>query len=383
MRRRRLALLLGPLLAVALQGLPPGQAQEGPPALPRAPAAPVASPTAAALATPAAAAVTTAAPRAARVGHERAALELRGMALPMHSADPEHDYGPALAELPALGVTDVALFVHMYQPDVASPAPARHPLRTPSDRAIRRAIEQARALGLEVTVVVSVLLERPNGDWRGNLHPRSWDRWFAGYGRELLHWARLAEDAGASTLCVGSELSSSETQVDAWRGLIRAVRAEFSGALTYSANWDHYDQVPFWDALDYIGLSGYYELTSHDAVDPPLDLLREAWARQRRVLTAWRARRGLRAPLLFLEIGYPSKRGCAGAPWDYMRDAPVDVQAQADCYRAFAEAWAGAPELAGTFFYEWWGDGGPADGTYTPRGKPAEDVVRAFFGRAR
>jgi hypothetical protein len=310
-------------------------------------------------------------------------LELRGMCVPMHVPDPAHDYGASLAELPPLGVSHVAIFVRLYQPDGASPAPARHPLRSPGDEAIRRTVEQARAEGLEVALVPMLLLERPEPEeWRGNIRPPSWERWFAGYRRELLHLARLAEHAGVTTLAVGSELSTAEGQTERWLRLIADVRAEFTGALTYSANWDHYRDVPFWAALDYIGLSGYYELTTEQPPgdDPGQDTLLEAWRRQRRLLTGWRKQKGLRAPLLFLELGYESKDGCAARPWDYTRRGGVDLEEQRRCYAAFAEAWRGAPELAGVFFYEWWGEGGARDASYTPRGKPALEVVRELFG---
>lgn len=310
----------------------------------------------------------------------RRGLELRGMALPLHSADPAFDYGPGLAELPPLGVTHVAIFANLWQPDARSPAPARHPLRTPGDAALRRAFSQARALGLEVTFVPSLQLERPAAqDWRGNIRPPSWARWFEGYRRELLRWARLAEDEGVSLLAVGSELSTADTQEARWRALIRDVRAEFSGELTYSANWDHFQAVRFWDALDYVGLSAYFELTS--STEPTAQELQEAWRRQRGALAAWQHQRGLRQPFVLLEVGYPSLDGGAAHPWDYTSDAKVDLEEQRRCYEAFAATWRDAPPLlAGVFFYEWWGAGGARDRTYTPRGKPAEEVVRQLFG---
>ncbi|MCO5170899.1 MAG: hypothetical protein M9894_31610 [Planctomycetes bacterium] len=332
--------------------------------------APVASPTVAA---------TSSATRAA--GH--APPRMRGMALPLHAYDPAHDYASPLAELPPLGVTHVAMFVHLWQRDGQSPAPRRHPLRTPSDRILRATIARARALGLEVALVPSVLLERPApDDWRGNLRPPSWAGWFQGYRRELLHLARLAEDEGVALLAVGSELSSTDGHEALWRALIADVRAEFSGALTYSANWDHYERVRFWDALDQIGLSAYFELSR--AEDPTVDDLTAAWAAQRAALEAFRLRRGLlRQPLVLLEVGYPSVEGCASKPWDYAAPGRVDLEAQRRCYAAFAAAWADAPpgDLAGVFFYEWWGEGGRRDRGYTPRGKPALEVVKGFFAR--
>lgn len=356
-----------------------GQEPQGPPVAPPpadADAAPVGSPGVTTAGSGAPAAVSTASPgRRARRG-----LSMRGMALPLHSLDPGYDYGPALAELPGLGATHVAIFVNLWQPEATSPTPARHPLRTPADRVLRRVISDARARGLEVAFIPSLQLERAGPrDWRGSLRPPSWERWFQGYGRELLHWARLAEDEGVSLLAVGSELSTADGEEARWRELIRDVRAEFSGELTYSANWDHFDQVRFWDALDYVGLSAYFELTTSS--DPTPEELQGAWRRQRGALATWRHQRGLRQPFVLLEVGYASLDGAAAQPWNYTLDTRVDLDEQRLCYEAFAEAWKDAPELlAGAFFYEWWGEGGRRDRTYTPRGKPALEVVKALFG---
>ena len=50
---------------------------------------------------------------------------------------------------------------------------------------------------------------------------------------------------------------------------------------------------------------------------------------------------------------------------------------------AFVRAWSGQKEPAGTLWWEWTpGAGGAEDGSYTPKGKPAEAVLRAWF-RAR
>lgn len=388
--KTRLSLAVAVALGVAAQSGAPGAAQDeayGPPAFPPAEPAPVASPSTADARSTSPAAVTS----PARPQRRAARFEMRGMGVPLHSLDPEHDY--RLGELPELGVTHVAIFVKMFQPDAQSPAPARHPLRSTSDRALREAIAEARRLGLQVALVPIVELERRGpDDWRGMIRPPSWPRWFAGYRRELLHWARLAEDAGASLLSVGSELSSSEGQTALWREVIAATRTAFSGDLTYSANWDHYESFQAWSALDYIGLSGYYELWGKDAPEEPsLEALKAAWARQRRALAGWRHGRDLSQPLVFMEVGYVSLDGCARTPWDYThgggqvddggtRRRPVDLEEQLLCYQAFAEVWKGAPELAGTFFYEWWGDGGARDGNYTPRGKPALEVLQAFYG---
>jgi hypothetical protein len=57
----------------------------------------------------------------------------------------------------------------------------------------------------------------------------------------------------------------------------------------------------------------------------------------------------------------------------------VDLEEQRRAYVAFREAWREQPAVEGAFFWIWSGDGGPKDDRYTPRGKPAEDALRAWF----
>jgi hypothetical protein len=324
--------------------------------------------------------------------------EIRGVGLSLHSKDPNWDYAPLLRELPRHGVNQILVIFHFYQPTADSPAPARHPLKTPSDAVILGVIRRARSLGLEVGVMPILLLEKPGvDDWRGNLSPpdkqgrtrhetgyekknADWPRWFRGYGRVIEHYARLSQRGGATLFSVGSELSSTEAQDVPWRLLVKRVRKLFAGELTYSANWDHYQHVQVWSDLDYIGLSGYYELSRSHTAKPKE--LAQAWVKVRDRLIRWRAARGLKdQPFLFTEVGYPSIDGCASQPWNYtLKDKQLDLEEQRDCYQAFVGAWDGQPSLGGVFFYEWWGQGGSKDRSYTPRGKPAMAVLRRWFG---
>lgn len=308
-------------------------------------------------------------------------LAVRGLAVQLHRAEPGHDYRPHLVDLPALGASHVLLAVKFFQRDARSPAPSRQPGRDLSDPDLLRVIAQARERGLSVILMPMLLLAEPGKDeWRGSLAPPDWGRWFEGYERVLLHWARLAQESqGVSCLVVGTELSSSEGQTERWRALIAKVRRVYGGALTYGANWDHYRQVGFWNDLDWVGLSAYYSLSRSE--EPALDELTAAWGAVRDQLLAWRVEARVRPRLLFLELGYPSLRRCATTPWDYTTGAPVDLEAQHRCYQAFERAWARVPELGGVIFWEWWGEGGgEQDGSYSPRGKPALEVIKRVLG---
>lgn len=306
-----------------------------------------------------------------------------GMVLPLHSEDPRFSYAPQVREVAQLGATHISFIVRIYQEHARSPGPLRHPTKTPRDAILLEAIKEARRSGMQVLLMPIVLLEKPGeDDWRGNIAPPDWDAWFAAYQNLLLHFARLAEEGGASTLLVGSELSSTEARVEDWRRLINATRRRFSGQLGYSANWDHYDEVQFWKQLDYMGISGYYELT--DSLTPNLDQLKTAWRIVRFRILEWRRKQGLdELPLLFTELGYASQDGCASKPWNYFFSKTVDLEEQRLCYQAFTEVWAKVPELRGVYFYEWWGHGGPEDTSYTPRGKPVEGLLRRWYRKIR
>jgi hypothetical protein len=89
-------------------------------------------------------------------------------------------------------------------------------------------------------------------------------------------------------------------------------------------------------------------------------------------------------PILFTEVGYPSVRGGSSEPWVEDNGRPVSLEEQAAAYEATFRAFAGKPWLRGMFWWKWPSSGrggGPRDASYTPLGKPATEVVRAWFTR--
>jgi hypothetical protein len=277
-----------------------------------------------------------------------------------------------LDELLALGATDVAIVVGWRQPDVRATAIAPGPV---ADDVVRAALAAAVARGLRATLFPILQLDRVRaGEWRGTLAPADVDAWWSSYEAFIVHHADLAAAAGAAALVIGSELGSTEAWRDRWYHLISRVERRYRGALLYSANWDHYRQVSFWDRVDAIGVTGYFELTGDRAAS--VEALAAAWARARDELVAYADGRG--QPLWLTEVGYPSVDGGAVRPWDYTRRGALDVEEQRRGFAALARAWAGQP-LAGLFVWEWSGAGGPRDPGYTPRGKPAACELAAWF----
>lgn len=278
-------------------------------------------------------------------------------------------------ELADLGASHVALVVTWAQRDVRSShiAPSGE---TADDQVLRAAIARAHRRGLQVLVFPILTVERTApGEWRGTVDPQDRDTWWLDYERFILHYAAIAADEEAAGLLVGSELGSTETWRDRWYHLISRVERLYEGQLVYSANWDHYPAVSFWRRLDAVGVTGYFRLTE-DADASQAELTR-AWRARREELE--RFAREQKKPLWITEVGYRSADGAAIDPWDYTRKAAVDLEEQRRCYAAFIDAWTGSTVLAGVFFWNWYGTGGASDHGYTPKGKPAERLLRAWY----
>ncbi len=285
-------------------------------------------------------------------------------------------YEQFLDEIVAVGATDVSLVVRWSQRDVSATQIGPAASITVDDGLVREVIALAKARDLRVFLLPTLHLRRmKRGQWRGRLEPEDWDAWFTSYQSFILHYAELAQASGVALLSVGSELVSSERHDVHWRRVIAAVRAVFRGELTYSANWDHFEPVPFWDALDVVGVTAYPELS--DADDPTQAQLAAGWAPFQARLRGWAARKGHR--YIFTEVGFPAHADAARRPWDYTARGPADVQLQLRCFRSMYQVWQADDRLDGFYIWNWFGVGGAADNGYTPRGKPSEKLLEYWF----
>lgn len=304
-----------------------------------------------------------------------------GLAVQVQSSrNAAETYGRLIHEVAEMGSSCVLLSVNGYQERVESTLIRTRPDECPPDDVWLRLFDTAHAAGLKVALMPKILLSRPHGKWRGKIQPTSWDAWFAEYRTFVLRFARLAEAGGVELFIIGSELVSTEQHTERWQALIADVRSVFGGLLGYSANWDHYAGIRFWGDLDVIGLTTYHKLA--DTPGPSPDDLRAAWKPIRDRILSWR--RTVDRPLLFTEVGWCSQEGCSVEPWNYYHKEEATAaghEEQRRNYQAFIDSWAGEPDVAGMIWWEWnTAAGGPDDFGYTPRGKPAEAVLRRFLG---
>jgi hypothetical protein len=227
--------------------------------------------------------------------------------------------------------------------------------------------------------------------------------------------ATVAQANGATMLCTGTELDqlTGPAYLSDWTDIISAVRAVFSGKLTYSADWDDdvspwkgqhglaagtgnlATQVSFWSQLDYVGIDCYAALS--DAANPTLAGLVAGWTQtptdaETKSVTGNQSlisyfdsvATATGKPLLFTELGYESATDAASQPSGSSTNV-FDPSLQANLYQAFFSAWSqsGDTSLAGVYFWNWdpnASEVGPGNGAnFSPQGLPAQDVVATEF----
>jgi GAF domain-containing protein len=279
----------------------------------------------------------------------------------------------ALQAAQATGATSVSLIPTLYVDDATDSSVARDPQRTPTDDSLIVAARQARQLGMSVTIKPHV--DALDGTFRGDLAPVDPAAWFASYRREVARYARLAQAVGATTFIVATELRSLSRDDEQFRLLIHTARSGFGGQLTYAANWDEVDRVGFWDALDIIGVDAYVPLQITGA--PSASALQTAWAPFKDKLAQLYATTG--KAVMFTELGYESRSGTLASP--FAASGAADASLQALAYQAAFSTWAGVPWFRGITWWDWRADGRTDDRGFSPRGKPAEAILRAWTQR--
>ncbi|MEZ5990033.1 MAG: hypothetical protein R3F30_13070 [Planctomycetota bacterium] len=301
----------------------------------------------------------------------------RGAVLGLYYREARFDYHKQVDRVVSLGAEWLTLLVTCFVDKVDGDAVEFDPERTVEAARFLETCAYARGRGLRLKLLPIVLIRHAGeDDWRGTLRPRDPGAFWLSYDRFLCRWVDLARRGDVEMVSVGSELCSLERSQEAWERVIANARGRYGGWLTYSVNWDHYEVPRFWDLLDQVGMTAYFELTKDPAA--PYAELVAAWRRVRVQLEKASTRLGRR--LVLTELGYPSQDGANTAPWNYyLAPKEVDLEEQRDCFRAFVEVMGDAPFLAGVHVFDFFEEGGPEDHTYALWGKPAFDVVRRFY----
>ncbi len=253
-----------------------------------------------------------------------------------------------LDELKTLGVNSVA--IHPYariQNDGAIT------YRTIDDhRHIRVPLDWAHERGLSVMLIPHIAYWGSKFSWRGDINfekPEEWDRFFADYEKWIVEMATVAEAHRAPLFCVGLEFSHAQKQTERWWKIIKAVRQVYRGKITYGANWNDYQDVKFWDAVDYVGVLAYFPLTK--SANPGSEELARAWEKRSSELQKFSDRQGGKQ-FVFVEIGYNNSAQAAAEPWSFKTGGEHADEIQARCIETALQL-TGKSYLAGMYWWKW------------------------------
>ncbi|WP_339841286.1 hypothetical protein [uncultured Maribacter sp.] len=248
-----------------------------------------------------------------------------------------------------------------------------------NDEAVVHALSTAHDIGMYTMLKPQIYV---GGSWPGGIEmptDEQWDMFHDHYYRWIRHYAFLAEIHGMDALCIGVEFTKATlSKPDTWRSMIKKTRGLFSGHLTYAANWgEEFENIEFWDDLDYIGLDCYYPLSKDD--NPTDEEMTERFNMVKTKIE--KVYKRFEKPIVFTEIGFRS----VDKPWQNPHaeaDESINEEMQARCYEIIFKSIENEPWCQGIL---WWKFPsyleyrGQENNAFTPNNKLAEETVRKWF----
>jgi hypothetical protein len=289
-----------------------------------------------------------------------------------------------LADLPkmrATGLNTAAVDVFWFADSIT--ASSVHPgPTTPSDEQLDRVIAAARAVGMRVVLTPKVMCPTcKRAPWRGILTPKDKARFFESYGQMIDKYAALAERDHVWLFFIGSEWNRIQDQADRWREISARARRSFHGVIGYEVNWDVFNQVTFWDAVDVVGVSAYFPLS--EAEHPTVRDLMAGWRQsasakfngQTWVADLRQLARDTGKPILFGELGYPALTHVGREPFEpNPKHEARDDEGQATAFQAALATFEPESWWLGAVWWQW------QDPTpYAFRGKPAQALLARWY----
>jgi len=222
-----------------------------------------------------------------------------------------------------------------------------------ADRGLIHTTQIAQEEGIKVMLKPHIWLRSANGKWRSDLEMKNeedWDIWFNNYEIMIMHYAELAQSMDIESLCIGTELHlTTKHHPEKWRAIIHKIRDIYDGELTYAANWyKEYEDITFWDELDYIGIQAYFPLSTSE--EPSKEELLQNWEKHKHAMK--KVADKYNKKIVFTEIGYKNTADSAIEPWTWPQKMDRETvkqsdQTQINLYEAMFEA----------LYYETWVDG--------------------------
>ncbi len=298
-------------------------------------------------------------------------------------------YGSQLAKqsldrLQQIGTNAVAVVPYSFMRNPTQPTPLLidHRAGGENDESVLFSHYEAKGMGMHTMLKPQIWLRR---SWPGDIQMSSeadWTTFFDNYYRWMRHYALLAEIHDFDSLCLGVEFAKATLAKEKeWRQLIQQIRGIYRGPLTYAANWGkEFEQLKFWDALDFIGLNCYYPLSKEN--QPSKRTLKKSFASVLNKIE--KVAKRYNKPIVFTEIGFRSVEKTWANPHESPNGRAFNEQNQALAYEVIFESIENKDWCKGILWWKWPSYleyGGPENTGFAPRGKMAEQVVHTWFAK--
>ncbi|TNE51437.1 MAG: hypothetical protein EP343_04900 [Deltaproteobacteria bacterium] len=250
--------------------------------------------------------------------------------------------------------------------------------RSTSQPTVLNPMRYAKSLGMKILLKPHIGYWGSGFSWRGAIKfnsERGWKRFFAAYEDWIVTQAKMAQAGGADMFSVGVEYIKTLHRVKDWRRIIAAVRKVYKGKLIYSANWDSFQKVKFWDALDVIGIQAYFPLTK--ANNPSEADLRKGWAKWLNMVCQFSKK--WKRPVIFTELGYNYASHTAARPWDHSEGGPNAGDIKLRCMKVALEEVPKAPCIQGVFLWKWFPSSARISSNYTLQYPAMKRVLSACW----
>ena len=206
-----------------------------------------------------------------------------------------------------------------------------------------------------------------------------WKIFEESYTNYILAFAKVAQKNKIPLLCIGTEMRNVvKNRSGFWKDLIQKIKKNYSGKLTYSANWDNYENVTFWNQLDYIGIDAYFPLNKDKT--PAINNLKNHWQPIKSKLEYFS--KTFKKPILFTEYGYKSCDYTAAGHWNTDGSEIFNGEAQYNSYKALYETFWNEDWFAGGFLWKWFLNTEriqPENTRFTPQKKPVLKIISEYY----
>lgn len=296
-------------------------------------------------------------------------------------------YGSNLAKeslhrIEEIGGNAIAIVPYSYMRDPEKPSyiPIIQSTGGENDQAVLFAHYEAKNRGMSTMLKPQIWVGR---SWPGDIKMNSekdWATFFENYYRWIRHYALLAEINEFDSYCMGVEFAKATlAKEQEWRKMIRKIKGIYSGQLTYAANWgEEFENLTFWDELDFIGLNCYYPLSKSD--NPSKRALTKSFAKVMDKIETVSYK--FNKPIVFTEIGFRSVDGPWKNPHAKEDGRAFNDKHQKMCYEVVLESIKNKKWCKGILWWKWPSHlsyRGKNNKGFSPNSKQTEIIIEKYF----